>query len=90
MSDEEKLELPSLIGLPVHERLLLEKYFHMVVNKNGWKKPINALIHVTVDEIPMIKRSIAAFTGSREIEIIEENPGEYRVSAEGYYNALGD
>ena len=90
MSDEEKLELPSLIGLPVHERLALEKYFQQVVNKNGWKKPINALIHVSADEIPLVKRSIEVFTGSREIEIVEENPGEYRVSAEGYYNSLGD
>lgn len=90
MSEEEMLELPPLRGLPVNERLVLEKYFIQVANRNGWKKPINALIHIAADEIPMVKRSIETYTGSRNIEITEEAPGEYRVCAEGYYNALGD
>lgn len=90
MSEEEKLELPPLRGLPVHERLVLEKYFIQVANKNGWKKPINALIHIKAEEVPLVKRSIETYTGSREIDITEENPGEYRVTAEGYYNALDD
>lgn len=87
---EEMLELPTLRGLPITERLVLEKYFTRVANQNGWKKPINALIHITADEIPMVKRSIEIYTGSRNIDITEEEPGEYRVCAEGYYNALGD
>lgn len=90
MHDAEKLELPTLRGLPIQERLVLEKYFAQVANPNGWKKPINAVIHIAADEIPLVKRSIETYTGSRYIEISEEAPGEYRVCAEGYYNALGD
>ena len=82
--------LAPLSGLSWGEKQLLFKYFQRVANKNGWRKPINASISIAAYEIPILKRSIEMFTGSRHIEITEGEPGEYSVTAEGYYNAIGD
>lgn len=79
-----------MYGFPEPERDALTRYFEKVANRNGWKKPINVLVTIKPEEIPMLRHSIEVYTGSKFIEITEENPGEYRVIAEGFYNALGD
>ncbi len=81
---------PGLLkGFSPFQQKVFHRYFSMVANRHGWKKPINTTIKLDESEFNILKKAIHLYTGSRDI-IIEAINGEYRVTAEGFYNVYGD
>lgn len=81
-------ELPSLDSFdPVTRKHLVESFL-LVANIHSWKKPINALVKCSEQELNSITHAIYVITGSKEIEVTQEDSC-YRIVAEGFYNAVG-
>lgn len=80
--------MPSLSGINQPLRDEYFRLFNLVKNVNGWKQPINRCLPLTKEEIPRMVVAIQLITGSRDVDITEKENGEYRVTAEGYYNAM--
>jgi hypothetical protein len=81
-------DMPSLSGIAPHLKDEFFRLFSLVKSDNGWKQPINKTITLNQPDIPRLIVAISMITGSRDIDVVDNGDGFYRVSAEGYYNAM--
>lgn len=68
--------------------------FDIVSNKENWKCPIDAHVRLTDDEIAMVTEAVIFFAGctpeiERKSRKAEDGTIKYRVTAIGYYEAIG-
>ena len=66
----------------------LKAAFDQVANDANWKLPVNAIVVADEFELAMIKEAVVFFTGS----VAKFKPlagGRFRVTASGYYRAVG-
>jgi hypothetical protein len=79
-----------MITFATQERIdvLTEKFDKLTEGMENWKMPIDTVIHTS--ELNDMRDACEWFTGS-ELYVKEQvsNKLEYRVMAEGYYNAIG-
>ena len=79
-----------MITFATQERIdvLTEKFEKLTEGMENWKMPIDTVIHTS--ELNDMRDACEWFTGS-ELYVKEQvsNKLEYRVMAEGYYNAIG-
>lgn len=61
--------------------------FNKVCNKDNWKLPIDAMIERSEEEI--IREAVIYFTGCEPSFQHVPGSGKSRVTAVGYYNAVG-
>jgi len=68
--------------------VLTEKFDKLTEGMENWKMPIDTVIHTS--ELNDMRDACEWFTGSK-LYVKEQvsNKLEYRVMAEGYYNAIG-
>lgn len=83
----------TIMGKEVTRGQLLEA-FERVEDKANWKDPIDATVDLANDfELEVLRYAIAFFTGSQAT--FKPKPGKkllgcrYRVTAPGYYRAVG-
>lgn len=68
----------------------LRAAFSRVENKEHWKKPIAALVQVVSErELEAIKYAVTFYTGSVATVSRGFGPDVYKVTAAGYYAAVG-
>lgn len=79
-----------MITFATQERIdvLTEKFEKLTEGMENWKMPIDTVIHTS--ELNDMRDACEWFTGSK-LYVKEQvsNKLEYRVVAEGYYNAIG-
>ena len=79
-----------MITFATQERIdvLTEKFEKLTEGMENWKMPIDTVIHTS--ELNDMRDACEWFTGSK-LYVKEQvsNKLEYRVMAEGYYNAIG-
>ena len=79
-----------MITFATQERIdvLTEKFEKLTEGMENWKMPIDTVIHTSV--LNDMRDACEWFTGSK-LYVKEQvsNKLEYRVVAEGYYNAIG-
>ena len=79
-----------MITFATQERIdvLTEKFDKLTEGMENWKMPIDTVIHTS--ELNDMRDACEWFTGSK-LYVKEQvsNKLEYRVMAEGYYNAIG-
>ena len=79
-----------MITFATQERIdvLTEKFEQLTEGMENWKMPIDTVIHTS--ELNDMRDACEWFTGSK-LYVKEQvsNKLEYRVVAEGYYNAIG-
>lgn len=74
----------------------LSAAFQRVQNRRNWKKPVDAVIIIENDEeMRLITQAVIHFTGSVPSFVEVDTPWRtdgkqrYRVTADGYYEAIG-
>jgi len=71
-------------------RLKYQPLFDMVKNQRNDKNPINTEIELDESEFQNMIDAIAFFTGSRDTKITIIDNNKVHITAEGYFNAIGD
>jgi len=71
----------------------LSKFFELVVPRDNWKNPINAIVDLRDRDLYMIREAVIFFTGSVPQFIpclgAKMPKCRYRVIAAGYYRTIG-
>jgi hypothetical protein len=83
----EKLVVGKVLGREVSREELLAA-FGKVEPLGNWKLPVNAVVELEEDELPMVNEAVIFFTGSVP-KFLSKGGKTYRVQAVGYYNAIG-
>lgn len=88
-------EVDIINGKPV-TRGELSDAFDLVVPRDNWKRPIDRVIEADFDTIDRVRRATVFFAGCvATVEVIEpaadrtDGKAKYRVTAPGYYAAVG-
>lgn len=70
-------------------RRVAHNLFHMVEPRDNWKSPIDAVVYIWDDRtLAALEYAITFFTGS--VATVERlGSHHYRISAAGYYAAIG-
>lgn len=75
-------------GRPV-TRGQLAAVFDRVKDAEHWKNPIDALVVLEKDEVPLMEEAIVFFTGSVPSIVEVGIGGAYHVTAAGYFETIG-
>ena len=68
----------------------LSAAFQRVQNRRNWKNRVNAVITIENDEeMRLITHAVIHFTGSVPSFVEVDGKQRYRVTADGYYEAIG-
>jgi hypothetical protein len=98
LAAKEKAESEAQVVANVMGRIVtrgeLSKAFDAVANKANWKLPINASVDLDEFTKAMVAEAVVFFTGSkakfkRLTGTTTGGIGRYRVTAAGYYAAIG-
>lgn len=90
--------IPSsfLGGRGDHTRDEVTALFNLVANKANWKNAIDATVALSFEDADLLREVVIFFTGSvPTFEVIEptayrnDRKSLYRVTAAGYYHAIG-
>jgi hypothetical protein len=78
------------------KRSEISALFNLVADKAHWKNPIDARVELTFDEADLLREVVIFYTGSvPTLEVLEPTANRtdgkslYRVTADGYYVAIG-
>lgn len=67
----------------------LSEAFKLVADKSNWKNRIDALVVLTEDQMHLVHDAVIFFTGSVPHFQPLQIRNNYRVTAAGYYSAIG-
>jgi hypothetical protein len=74
---------------PAYTQEQMNVAFNKVADPKNWKNRVNRIVTVADDaERDLIAQSVIHFTGS-VAEFVEIGDNKYRVTADGYYAAIG-
>ncbi len=100
MAAQDNLPVPGVLvqGQPV-TKAELSAAFDLVADRANWKNPIDATVQLTPQQIILIAQAVPFFAGCEarfsplSKTVIFDNGGQpvltYRVTAKGYYAAVG-
>lgn len=66
----------------------LRTFFDAVANPSNWKLPIDCVVTADAAQLAMLSHAVAFFTGST-LDAWPMGGDRWRVTAIGYYNAVG-
>lgn len=67
----------------------LHVVFMKIADKANWKVPIDWTGHLTNDEVQLVQKAVNDNAGGGAVVRETGVPGEYRITAPGYYNKIG-